>query len=276
VDQRRHPLSAADPVIGLKSDREIPLQDFPETTWMIAFDRFKALTFDCYGTLIDWETGIATLIRPWLEADGRSIPPDLVITAFALTQAKHQQTRPTLPYPEVMRRAWRDIEGTFGWDEDAGHAEAFAASVSEWRPFPDTVESLRSLSRSCKLAILSNVDNASLQRTRRLLEVPFELTVTAEDVGSYKPGLAHFERAITEFERKGIAKHEILHVAQSKHHDMLPGRKIGLATVWVNRRHDKRGSGATLATEAEFDLKVNSLAELVALREGQLTGATAS
>jgi len=205
---------------------------------MIAFDCFKALTFDCYGTLIDWETGIASLIRPWLEAEGRSIPPDLVITAFALTQAKHQQT--------------------------------------VWPPFPDTVESLRSLSYSYKLAILSNVDNASLQRTLRLLEVPFELTVTAEDVGSYKPALAHFERVIAEFARKGIAKHEILHVAQSKHHDMVPGHKIGLATVWVNRRHDKRGSGATLATEAEFDLKVNSLAELVALRDRLLGGAAAS
>jgi len=95
---------------------------------MIAFDRYKVLSFDCYGTLIDWETGIEDVVRPWLAA-GSSVPLDLVITCFALHQAKHQQTRPTLLYPEVLRRTWRDIEGTFGWDENGDHAGAFAASV---------------------------------------------------------------------------------------------------------------------------------------------------
>jgi 2-haloacid dehalogenase/putative hydrolase of the HAD superfamily len=236
---------------------------------MIDFDRFRVLTFDCYGTLIDWETGIAELVRPWIAQMDGAIPVDLVMTSFAVHQAKHQQVRPALLYPKVMARAWRDIEGTFGWDENADHAEAFAASAGDWPPFADTVESLRYLSRFYKLAILSNVDNASLKRTFRLLEVPFTLTVTAEDVGSYKPGLPHFQRAFDELGRLGFAKDEILHVAQSKHHDVVPGRQLGLTTVWVNRRHDRKGSGATLATEAEPHLTVTSLAELVALHKSR-------
>lgn len=243
---------------------------------MIDFNRFKALTFDCYGTLVDWETGITRLVRPWLDTLNHAIPTDLVITSFALHQAKHQQTRPALLYPQVLVRTWKDIERTFGWSEDRDHAAKFAASVPDWPAFADTVESLRYLSRFYKCAVLSNVDNASLAGTMRHLEVPFELTVTAEDVGSYKPALPHFTRAIEQLALKGIAKDEILHVAQSKHHDIRPGRELGLTTVWVNRRHDRAGSGATLATEAEPHLTVNSLAELVALHKGRLRTVSAS
>ena len=242
---------------------------------MIDFDKFKAVTFDCYGTLIDWETGITRLVQPWIDTINPAIPTDLVITSFALHQAKHQQVRPALLYPDVLARTWKNIEQTFGWSQNPGHATAFAASVPQWPPFADTVESLRYLSRFYKLVILSNVDNASLAETiRKQLEVPFELTVTAEDVGSYKPGLPHFTRAFEQLAAKGIAKEEILHVAQSKHHDIKPGRELGLTTVWVNRRHDRAGSGATLATDAEPHLTVTSLAELVALHKGRLRAAS--
>jgi 2-haloacid dehalogenase len=248
---------------------------------VIDFSKYKVLTFDCYGTLIDWEKGIETLVAPWLSELGGVVPSGLLVTSFAIMQAKHQQVRPVLLYPEVLRRAWTDIEGTFGWDENAEHAGAFANSAGEWPPFPDTIESLRYLARFYKLAILSNVDNASLARTLRLLEVPFELTVTAEDVCSYKPGLAHFERAIQEFAKQGIKQSEILHVAQSKHHDVAPGRQLGLTTVWVNRRYNRKGSGATLggatlATEAEPNLSVTSLAELAALHKARNQPAAAS
>lgn len=244
---------------------------------MVDFDKFKAVTFDCYGTLIDWETGITQVVRPWIDAINPAIPTDLVITSFALHQAKHQQTRPTVLYPEVLARTWKDIERTFGWNENPAHAAAFSASVPDWPPFADTVESLKYLARFYKLVILSNVDNASLEGTvRRQLEVPFETTVTAEDVASYKPGLPHFTRAFEQLAAKGIAKDEILHVAQSKHHDIKPGRDLGLTTVWVNRRHDRPGSGATLATDAEPHLTVNSLAELVARHKGRPLKASAS
>jgi 2-haloacid dehalogenase len=244
---------------------------------VVDFDKFKAVTFDCYGTLIDWETGISQVVRPWVDAINSAIPMDLVITSFALHQAKHQQTRPTLLYPEVLARTWKDIERTFGWSENRDHAARFAASVPDWPAFADTVESLRYLSRFYKLAILSNVDNASLKGTvERHLRVPFETTVTAEDVASYKPGLPHFARAIDQLAAKGVSKDEILHVAQSKHHDIKPGRELGLTTVWVNRRHGRPGSGATLATEAEPHLTVSSLAELVALHKGRTLPAARS
>jgi 2-haloacid dehalogenase/putative hydrolase of the HAD superfamily len=238
---------------------------------VINFSNFKAVTFDCYGTLIDWETGISTLVRPWLQELGTQAPVDLVMSAFALMQAKHQQVRPTLLYPEVLRRTWLDIERTFGWQENYQHANTFAESVPVWPPFSDTNESLKYLKHYFKLGILSNVDNNSLAGTLRLLAVPFEVLVTAEDVGSYKPGLAHFETALTRFDALGISKDEILHVAQSKHHDIAPGLQIGLTTVWVNRRYGRSGSGATLATEAQPDLTVNSLAELVALLKAPAT-----
>lgn len=227
---------------------------------MLDFDGFKAVTFDCYGTLIDWETGIAAVVAPWLPP---GMPADLAISAFALMQAQHQQVRPTLPYPEVLRRSWRDIEKTFGWPVNADRAEAFAASVGDWPAFADTVPALRRLARRYRLAILSNVDNASLARTLNRLEVPFALTVTAEDVGSYKPCAPHFEQAIALLAAEGVARSEILHVAQSRHHDVRPGRAHGLATVWVDRRHGRPGSGATLPSDAEPDLAVTSLAELI-------------
>lgn len=236
---------------------------------MIDFGRFKALTFDCYGTLIDWDSGISDLVRPWLLEMRSAVPPDLVVSTFALMQARHQQVRPTLLYPDVLRRSWRDIEEQFGWDESPERAESFAHSVGSWKPFPDTVESLHYLSRSYKLGILSNVDNASISNTLELLGVRFSTVVTAEDVKSYKPGLPHFEEAIRRFAASGIQKSEILHVAQSKHHDMIPGRQFGLTTVWVNRRHGKKGTGATLAASAEPDLTVNSLAELVAIHKSR-------
>lgn len=231
---------------------------------MVDFDKYQVLTFDCYGTLIDWETGISRIVSPWLEEMGENVPLDLILSAFALHQAKHQAVRPTLLYTELLRRVWVDIEGSFGWKPNTERAEAFAYGAGEWGPFEDTVESLRYLSKFYKLAILSNVDNPTLKRTLVKLEVPFEFTVTAEDVNCYKPGHPHFERALELLSERGIDKSAVLHVAQSKHHDIKPGQELGLSTVWVNRRFGKKGTGATLSTEAEPDLAVNTMAELVA------------
>jgi 2-haloacid dehalogenase len=236
---------------------------------MIDLRRFKLLTFDCYGTLIDWEAGIIGIVRPWLGTLGASVPGDLILSSFAIHQAKHQQYRPARLYPDVLARTWHDIEGTFGWPVDKDRAERFASSVMHWPPFEDTVSALAYLARHYKLGILSNVDNKSLAGTMALLRAPFAFTVTAEDVGAYKPSRPHFEEALRRASRIGVASDEILHVAQSKHHDIRPARALGLASVWVNRRHDKPGSGATLATAAEPDLTLNSLADLVALHQTQ-------
>ena len=223
----------------------------------------RVLTFDCYGTLIDWETGILDRVRPWFQEAGRAdVPDDLVLTAFALHQARHQQPRPALPYPDVLRLTWRDIAATFGLSDDAEHDRLFAESCSDWPPFPDTITALKQLSSRFALVALSNVDNASLARSLQLLRVPFLLTVTAEDVGSYKPGLAHFETALRRLAEEGYSQESILHVAQSRHHDVDPAGRLGIPTVWVNRRHGKRGTGATIANAAEPYATTLSLAEL--------------
>jgi 2-haloacid dehalogenase/putative hydrolase of the HAD superfamily len=152
---------------------------------------------------------------------------------------------------------------------DVRRADTFSASVGTWPPFADTVETLRCLKRFYKLAILSNVDRGSVARTLQRLEVSFDLVVTAEDVGSCKPARPHFERVAARLAGLGIDRTAILHVAQSKHHDIGPGRELGLTCVWVDRRAGKRGSGATLAAEAKPHLSVGSLAELLALIRAQ-------
>ena len=132
------------------------------------------------------------------------------------------------------------------------------------------MKSLKYFHRFYRLAILSNVDNSLLRDTLTQLQVPFALTVTSQDAGAYKPSLALFEKAIAKLDDMGISRHEILHIGQSKHHDVNPGNELGLTTVWVNRRHGQKGSGATLATDAQPDLTVTSLAELVSLHKAQL------
>jgi 2-haloacid dehalogenase len=222
------------------------------------------LTFDCYGTLIDWETGILARIRPWLIEAGRpDIPDDLLLTAFALHQARQQQLRPALLYPEVLKRTWRDVTATFGLPDSDEQERLFSESCGDWPPFSDTVEALQRLSTRFKLVILSNVDNASLARSIKLLQASFLLTVTAEDVGAYKPDAAHFNAAVAGLAALGYPKESILHIAQSRHHDVAPAGRLGIPTVWVNRRHGKRGVGATISNAAEPHATVLSLAELV-------------
>jgi 2-haloacid dehalogenase len=226
---------------------------------MLAFSEFKLLTFDCYGTLIDWDGGISKLVEPWLTEMNSQVPPDLVVSTFALMQAKHQQTRPTLLYPEVLRRSWRDIEEQFGWDDNPARADAFARSVPFWCPFTDTVEGLRYLSRHFALGILSNVDNTSLAGTLRMLEVPFLFTVTAEDVSSYKPGQPHFDAAFEQAARHGIDNNQI-RIADQIQHSASPSRatrrhlggRFGQRGLIVcNQR--SRSSASSVSFDARYD-----------------------
>jgi 2-haloacid dehalogenase len=237
---------------------------------LINFSKYRALSFDCYGTLIDWERGIEELASRWSAAlDPRSSKGRL-LTTFAAHQARFQQVRPALTYSEVLRRTWREIEREFGLQPDLSHANSFANSVGTWPPFPDTVKSLRYFQRFYRLAILSNVDNHLLNKTLKLLQVPFSLTVTSQDAGAYKPSSIVFERAIALLGDMGISKNEILHVAQSKHHDISPGRALGLTTVWVDRHFGQKGSGAAIAADAEPHLVVKSLEELVSVHNEQI------
>jgi 2-haloacid dehalogenase len=234
------------------------------------FSDFKVLTFDCYGTLIDWETGILAVLRPWAEKTGLAAGDEELLRAFAVTEAEMERMLAGVLYRDVLRRVMDEISIGFRVAPSPGDADALAASVGKWPPFPDTVEALRSLKRRYKLAVISNVDHASFAGTDKQLGIDFDLVVTAEDAGAYKPDQRPFLLAFEHLEQMGIAREEILHVAQSLFHDHLPAKALGLSTVWVDRRKGKQGWGATPPPDAQVepDLIVADLLELAALPYG--------
>jgi 2-haloacid dehalogenase len=211
--------------------------------------RFDALTFDCYGTLIDWETGLLGALREIAEADD-----DRLLSRFAEAE-RAIEAGPYRSYREVLREVLRRIAPA---DTER---DALARSLPDWPVFPDTVASLEALRRRYRLAIVSNVDDDLFAGTARHLRVPFDAVVTAQQVGSYKPAPAHFHRVL---ERLSLPREKVLHVAQSRYHDIAPAKALGWSTVWVNRRAGRAGSGATPPQEAIADLEVPDLATLVA------------
>ena len=221
---------------------------------------FRAFTFDCYGTLVDWEQGMLRALRtvPGLDADD-----DALLAAFARHEHAIQEENPALLYPEVLGRVCRAVAADFGLTASDEEARAFGASIAEWPPFPDSVEALAYLRRHGRMMALSNVDRASFAASARLLGDPFHAIVTAEDVGSYKPAPGHFERAKALLAEEGIAPGEVLHVAQSLFHDAVPGRAAGFATCWIDRRAGRPG-GATPAVDVTPDIAFPDLASLAA------------
>lgn len=226
------------------------------------FERFQALTFDCYGTLIDWETGILWTLRPWAVRAGLQLSDEELLGAYGEEESRLEGARPGALYPEILAGVLEALGARFGAKVGSDEARAFARSIRDWPPFPDSPAALAALKARFKLAILSNVDRESFRSSNARLGVDFDLVVTAEDVGSYKPDPAHFHEAFRRLGTMGVARERILHVAQSLYHDIAPAGALGLATVWVNRRGDKAG-GIVPSTKARPDLTVPSLAALV-------------
>lgn len=208
---------------------------------------FAALTFDCYGTLIDWEQGILIELRPWVQKNGLTIGDDEILAAFAELEPKHQAAAPDKLYPDVLAAVYLDLGERWRISGDFDEAVAFGQSIGRWPAFPDSAPSLQYLKRHYKLVILSNVDRASFAESNKKLAVSFDRIITAQDVGSYKPDPRNFEYLISELADMGIEKKQILHTAQSPFHDIAPAQAAGLHTVWVNRRKGKVGGGATAA-----------------------------
>lgn len=223
--------------------------------------RFRALTFDCYGTLIDWETGLLRALRPVLERRAVHLADDSLLALFGELESPIQQG-PFRRYREVLDETMGQLAHRLGFEPDPAEATALSRSLPDWEPFPDTVAALATLARRYDLGVISNVDDDLFAASARRLEAPFRWVVTAEQVGSYKPARANFERAL---DRIGLPRDRILHVAQSLYHDVEPAREMGLATVWVNRRAGRDGFGATPASAATPDLVVPDLASLAAL-----------
>ena len=226
----------------------------------IDYDRFEALTFDCYGTLIDWEAGILAGLRPTLEAHGVQRGDDEVLEVYSNVEAA-LEAGPYLRYRAVLERAFRDVCKTFGAEADSAAVEAFGTSVGSWPAFPDSTEALRALKRRFRLGVITNCDDDLFAASNRRLGVAFDWIVTAQSVGSYKPNPANFEAALAIID---VPRERILQVAQSLFHDHVPAKQLGLRSVWIDRRHGRQGSGATPPATAEPDATFPDMASFAA------------
>ncbi len=236
---------------------------------------FSALTFDCYGTLIDWESGIATALRTWAGGHGIAADDNELLEAFSRHENRIEAEHPAMLYPEVLARTLRDVASGYGVRASAEEEKAFGASVKDWPAFPDSAGALAYLKRHYKLVIVSNIDRASFAHSNAKLGVEFDLVITAEDVGSYKPAPAHFERAFAGLADLGVPRDKILHTAQSLFHDHVPAKnRFGMTSIWINRRAGKPGGGATKKPPEEVtpDWQVPPLAAMVELHKEHLGG----
>lgn len=212
-------------------------------------EHVRVVTFDCYGTLVDWETGIWTAFRETADADGVHLDRDRLIETYHAVEAMVEKGA-YRPYREVLRETARRVAAECGWSIDPGRASFLPESLPEWPPFPDTNPALERISGSYRLGILSNVDSDLLDATCRSFTVPFDFRVTADRVESYKPDLAHFEAARPYVGTAG----GWLHVAASLYHDVGPANTVGVPVVWVNRAHEDSPSESPLPDREVPDL----------------------
>jgi len=229
-------------------------------------DRFEVLSFDCYGTLIDWETGILAALRPLLDAHGAAgaTRDEEVLEAYGRHETEIESGG-YLPYREVLAAVLRRLGDELGFAPTDEDANAFADSVGEWPPFDDSPAALRALGGRFGLAVITNCDDDLFARSAQRLEVEFDWVVTAERARAYKPSHRNFELA---FETIGLPRERILHVAQSLFHDHVPAKELGLASVFVDRREGKAGPGATPPADAVPDLRMRDMATLAELAAG--------
>ncbi len=211
---------------------------------------FRVLTFDCYGTLIDWECGIWDALQPLIMRNpGARATRDAGLRAFAQGESRQEQATPGLRYPELLTHVHRRIAESLGLQTDDALDEAFGASVPHWPAFPDTADALRILKRHYKLVILSNVHRDGIAASNRKLGVEFDAIYTAEDIGSYKPADTNFEYLLAHLKSDlGLERPDVLHTAQSLHHDHGPANRFGLANAWIDRQRLSEG-GSWGATE---------------------------
>jgi 2-haloacid dehalogenase len=225
------------------------------------FDPFEVLTFDCYGTLIDWEAGILAGLRRTLGERGLSAGDEDLLERYARQEASIE-AGPYLPYRQVLGLGLRGVSRELGVETTADEETAFGDSVGDWPAFPDSHAALERLAGRFKLAVITNCDDDLFAASNRRLGVDFDWVITAQQIGSYKPSRHNFEVA---FERIGVPRSRILHVAQSLYHDHVPAKALGLSTVWINRRHDRTGAGATPPAAATPDLTVPDMASFADL-----------
>ena len=225
------------------------------------FSRFTAISFDCYGTLIAWESGILPALRGVLARHGQSLDDARILELYGEFEAE-AESGTFRRYREVLQSVVRGFGERLGFDPDPGDIRSLSESVPAWPPFPDTVEALRQLKKHYKLAVISNIDDDLFAQTRKHLGVEFDAVITAEQAGSYKPSTNNFELALRAF---NLAPDRLLHAGQSIYHDVIPAQSLGISTVWVNRKSARPGVGAVRAAVGQPDLEVPDLATLAAM-----------
>jgi 2-haloacid dehalogenase len=231
-----------------------------ERLTMLNFSDYRALTFDCYGTLMDWETGILTALHKILAENGKTVDDAYLLELYGKLEAEAESGE-FRNYKQVLAQVVHGIGEELGFAPEAREADSLSASIVQWQPFEDTVPSLRRLKTKYQLAIISNIDDDLFATTRPKLGVTFDQVITAEQAGAYKPSLKPFRLAI---QRLGLDPKQILHVGQSLYHDTVPAQSLGMGTVWVNRRSRRPGVGAVKKVEATPDLQVPDLQTLAA------------
>jgi 2-haloacid dehalogenase len=208
---------------------------------------FSALSFDCYGTLIDWDSGLSATLLPWARRQGLDLNQRELLTAHAAAEGRAQREHPGDLYPDILARSFRGLGTAFGAKVTDEEAAQLGASIPSWPAFPDSRRALATLARHYTLILLSNVDRASFAASNEQLHADFSVILTAQDIGSYKPDPANFQALLSVLPGLGLEQGQLLHVAQSLYHDHVPAKQVGLPTVWINRHHDRPGWGAVPA-----------------------------
>lgn len=231
---------------------------------------FDALTFDVYGTLIDWETGMMNGLKPLLDKADRALTREEVLQAHAHHESAQQRQTPGCRYCDLLPTVYRRLAEQWGVHAGWAQCREYGQSVKNWPAFTDSAQSLAYLKKHFKLVVLSNVDNQSFSYSNERLGVEFDAVYTAEDIGDYKPSDRNFRYMLNKIADIGVEKEKILHTAESLFHDHLPANKSGLVSCHIYRRHDKKGFGATMtpAHMPEIHFQFNSMQAMAeAVRE---------
>jgi len=235
---------------------------------------FDALTFDCYGTLIDWESGMIAALKGLTDRAQRPLTRDQILEAHARHESSQQRYTPMKIYRDLLAIVYKRLAEEWGVYATNEECVAYGRSVGDWPAFADSPAALAYLKQHFRLVILSNVDNESFAASNRRLQVAFDAIYTAEDVGSYKPASRNFDYMLEKLAARGIAKARILHTAESMFHDHQPANAVGLKSCWIYRRHAQQGFGATMNPGAmpHVDFTFHSLGELAKAHQGEARG----
>lgn len=234
---------------------------------------FKVLTFDTYGTLIDWEAGIHAALAPLLARTDLS--RDKALEDFAAAESAQEEATPGMIYSELLTTVYDTLAGTWGVHGSADEATAFGNSVKDWPAFDDAPAALAYLARHYKMVTLTNCDRTSYKGSNARLGFEWDAIYTAEDVGSYKPDRRNFDYLLENLRADfGLEKGDILHTAQSLFHDHVPATAYGLATAWIDRRKDRDGFGATMPPAGDYNIDFHfaGMAEMAAAHREAIAG----